>query len=369
MTRSTTFKKPVKKKQKTTDTITAPATPVVPAIQKFPIVKYVGDNQWKLYTILSKRPVFPNKYVDTFSLDLLDCQEEFTHKLAQIGWNDLFNMDEPPFSNLTYEFLSSLTVMDDSTLSFRIANIQHEVTKSSLAKMFDWQLIEQQAPPKNYATPFWLKITGLPSTETYVPQLANSSEIMSPCYRYFTRLMSYTLYGRGKSHGRLQKGELDLLYYFDAGIPVDWTTLLINRLMYQANKADGAIVIGGFITRIAEELGVFDRDTTSLKRVEGWASKLDKEYLIGMHLLRRDNHSRQRLLLVPHKHDPTESGEVIPEENEPRNSLEEQVAHLLKGQDELQSRQAKILQNQESMGKQLREMFAFMQQHFQHSTS
>ncbi|KAK1366339.1 hypothetical protein POM88_041900 [Heracleum sosnowskyi] len=318
MTRATTFKKPMKKKQKITDAI-ASATPAAPAIQKFPIVKYVGDNQRKLYTILSKRSVFPNKYVDTFSLDLLDCHEEFAHKLVQIGWHDLLNMDEPAFSNLTYEFPSSLTVMHDTTLSFRIANVQHEVTKSSLAKMFDWQLIEQQAPPKNYATPFWLKITGLPSTETYVPQLANSSEIMR--------------------------------------IPVDWTTLLINRLMYQANKADGAIVIGGFITRISEELGVFDRDTTSLKRVEGWASKLDKEYLIGMHLLRRDNHSRQRLLLVPHKRDPTESGEVIPEENGPRNSLEEQVAHLIKGQDELQSCQAKILQNQESMGKQLGEMF------------
>ncbi|WOG92634.1 hypothetical protein DCAR_0311908 [Daucus carota subsp. sativus] len=96
------------------------------------------------------------------SFDVLECEDQFEDKLPKIGWTDLGEMSEPSYATLTYEFLSSLTVSSNGTLSFKIANVQHEVTEAQLATMFGWELIEQQAPPENYATPFWLKITRLP---------------------------------------------------------------------------------------------------------------------------------------------------------------------------------------------------------------
>ena len=77
-----------------------------------------------------------------------------------------------------------------------------------------------------------------------------------------------------------------MLYYFDTKNPVDWTSLLIERLIYQAKKTKGALVIGGFVTRIAEKLGVFDRGTTSHKVVVGWSLTIDTKYLEGMKMLR-----------------------------------------------------------------------------------
>ena len=143
--------------------------------QKYPTIKHAGDTQRDLYSSLSKLEVLPNKYVNVPALMFLGCEDQFEDKLPKIGWTDLGKMSEPSYATLTYEFLSSLTVSSNGTLSFRIANVQHEVKKAQLDIMFGWELIEQQTHPENYATPFWLKITKLPSSESYVPQLAKSS--------------------------------------------------------------------------------------------------------------------------------------------------------------------------------------------------
>ncbi|KAK1374096.1 hypothetical protein POM88_030289 [Heracleum sosnowskyi] len=221
--------------------------------------------------------------------------------------------------------------------------------------MFGWQLVEQHPLPEDYATPFWLKITGLPSTASYKAQSASSSAIISHCYRYFACLLSFTMFGRAESNNKIQTGELALLYYFDAELPVDWTSLLIERFLYQAQKRKGALVMGGFITRIAEELAIFDRTTTNLKVVEGWSSELDSEYLIGMKMLCRYG---KAVHAVPHKHHYVEPREELAE---PVQTLEEQVAKL-------KANQIQIIQSQERMGKQLEDISASIQRYFSDPT-
>ncbi|KAK1359209.1 hypothetical protein POM88_043683 [Heracleum sosnowskyi] len=154
--------------------------------------------------------------------------------------------------------------------------------------MFGWKLIEQQVLPHNYVTPFWLEITGLPSTTKYIPRLAASSAIISYSFHYFARLMSFTMYGRDEGNNKIQKDELVLLYHFDEGVPADWTNLLISIFLYQATRDRGALVMGGFLTRIAKRLGVFDCNKTNLKMVDGWPTTIDVNYLLGMHMVRPD---------------------------------------------------------------------------------
>ena len=138
-----------------------------PATLKYPTVKPVGDKQQSRYDVLSTRKIFPTRYPDFASLIQLGIRTEWKLKLAKVGWQDLDMMDDPSYGILTCEFLSSFTVTDDGLLSFRIANKHHQISKTELATMFGWQLVEQQQLPDAYATPFWLKITGLPSTTTY----------------------------------------------------------------------------------------------------------------------------------------------------------------------------------------------------------
>lgn len=255
-----------------------------------------------------------------------------------------------PRTALTYEFLSSFAVINEHTLSFRIANVQHEISKSELADMFEWRLVEQESLPENYATLFWLKITQLSTSESYNTQQALSSKILSTCHRYFARVMSYTLFGRAESNNKIQMGELALLYYFDERLPVDCTTLLISRFLYQSKRPKGAIVMGGFVTRIAEKLGVFNRMTTHLPTANGWPSLINVEYLIGMRMLYRGLHE---IRPVYHTRDSIRVPDYVPE---PKRSLEDQVA-------ELQRHQKQLLQKQENMETQLTNMFAYLQQH------
>ncbi|KAK1374097.1 hypothetical protein POM88_030290 [Heracleum sosnowskyi] len=78
--------------------------------QRYPAVKTVGETQRSRYANLSKRPVFPNKYVSDYAIGQLEIVAELSHKLEKVGWADLLIMDEPCYSTLTYEFLSSFTV-------------------------------------------------------------------------------------------------------------------------------------------------------------------------------------------------------------------------------------------------------------------
>ena len=107
----------------------------------------------------------PNKYVESILLADLDIEEDLHYRLAQVVWSDLIDMNEPSYATLTYEFLSSFTITSEGLLSFRIANQYHQIMKEKLAIMFNWKLVEQQQLLEKFATPFWLKITCLPTTE------------------------------------------------------------------------------------------------------------------------------------------------------------------------------------------------------------
>ncbi|KAK1359674.1 hypothetical protein POM88_044148 [Heracleum sosnowskyi] len=131
-----TVQPPLAKKQKRT-----PHT-IGSSSQKFPTIKPIGETQQTLYKELSKRKVLPNKYVDLSVLELLEVKDDFLEGLEDMGWSGLINMDEPSYAPLTYKFLSSFNVTDHNTLSFRIANVSHEITKAELADMFRWKLIE-----------------------------------------------------------------------------------------------------------------------------------------------------------------------------------------------------------------------------------
>ena len=142
--------------------------------QRYPTIKFSGSAQQNIYAVLSKRKVLSNKYIDLSALEVLGIQDDLVQSLKVIGWSGLMSMDDPSYEKLTYEFLSSFTVNDDA-LSFRIANVQHEITKSALADMFGWQLVEAQPLPEGYATPFWQALTRLPKSASYGTDCAFSS--------------------------------------------------------------------------------------------------------------------------------------------------------------------------------------------------
>ena len=145
------------------------------------------------------------------------------------------------------------------------------------------------------------------------------------------------MYGRAESNNKIQTGELALLYFFDEAKPVDWTSLLVERFLYQAKRPKGALVIGGFITRIAERLGVFDCNKTNLKIADGWPTKLDVAYLISMHMLCRD--TKGSLVPVHSKHSSSQSEEKV---DTPLMPLEKQVAGLKEGQTRMEQQLADI---------------------------
>lgn len=138
----------------------------------------------------------------------------------------------------------------------------------------------------NGAINFWGQVTN--TRILYKSQCALASHIVSPAYRYIHRVLSHTLFGRKGSIGGVSKEQLQVLYCMHHGIKMDFTSILIKRFVSLASRAEGKIVIGGFITRIAEALGVFDQKKTNFSIVKG-GSLVDQLSCLHMNLIEKVN--------------------------------------------------------------------------------
>lgn len=80
---------------------------------------------------------------------------------------------------------------------------------------------------------------------------------------------------------------------------MDFTSLLAKRFADITKQTEGSIVIGGFITRIAEKIGAFDWKKTNLVAVEG-GKLVDENTCLQMGLLKRVNGTVHLSTIAPH---------------------------------------------------------------------
>lgn len=257
---------------------------IAPILQLYPTINHKSESSRKLYEQLSARAIKPNRYIHGELLRSHDLFDEVKRLLENVGWSDLLRMKEPSYSKLTMEFLSSFKYHESKGFSFRIANFSHKVSNAQVANMFGW-IEDTSRVPVNFEKRFWQLLTQKPHV-SYLACKATSSQIVSPAYRYMHKVLNHTIYGRGESLGGVSKEVLAILYGMHYGIKLDFSTLLAKRFTDVAKRVDGSIVIGGFITRIAERIGAFDRRKTNLVAVEGCAF-VDESTCINMGLLER----------------------------------------------------------------------------------
>ena len=223
--------------------------------------------------------------------------DEVEHLLDNVGWSDLLQMNEPSYPQLVLEFLSTVQHHSIEGFTFRIANINHKVSNEKMADMFGWGNAIATVPVL-FAIPFWRELTQRPDI-LYLASKATSSQIVRPAYRYVHKVLNHTIHGRGESLGGVSKEVLKILYAMHHGIKMDFTSLLAKRFADITKQTEGSIVIGGFITRIAEKIGAFDWKKTNLVAVEG-GKLVDENTCLQMGLLKRVNGTVHLSTIAPH---------------------------------------------------------------------
>lgn len=218
-----------------------------------------------------------------------------------MGWYDLLHMKELCYPQLTLEFLSSFHYSESTGhWTFRIANIGHKLSDEQVSDMFGWSQ-DIDCVPNCFESKFLRELTQHPKI-SYAAKLATSSQTVKHSDCYIHKVLNHTLYGRGDSVGGVSREVLKVIYGMHHNIKLDFTSILAKRLTDIVKWTHGSIVIGGFITRIAEKLGAFDSQKTKLVAVEG-RTLVDEITCLNMGLIER---VKGEVQLKPHLQDQIE---------------------------------------------------------------
>ncbi|KAI5420886.1 hypothetical protein KIW84_044648 [Lathyrus oleraceus] len=169
-----------------------------------------------------------------------------------LGMLEFVHCEVPTFERITLEFLSTIefklkkgwtgtTMYFGGTMSFRLYNIDHELTVEQLGEILHLPLYGPGSVPDSFdAKTFWLAITG---RSDYQAKGAKASGIQNPCFRYAQKVLAFTLFGRGDSTGVATQRELFFLFAMANQVAVSVTAFAADYLGRVGRAAQGGISI------------------------------------------------------------------------------------------------------------------------------
>jgi hypothetical protein len=186
--------------------------------------------------------------------------EELDRMFHVLGMLEFVQCEAPTFERITLEFLSTIefklkkgwtgtTMYFGGTMSFRLYNVDHELTVEQLGEILRLPLYGPGFVPDNFdAKTFWLAIAG---RFNYVAKGAKASGIQNPCFRYAQKVSAFTLFGRGDSTGVATQRELFFLFAMANRVAVSVAAFAADYIGRVGRAAQEGISIGGIITQIA----------------------------------------------------------------------------------------------------------------------
>ncbi|KAJ1406078.1 hypothetical protein SESBI_25333 [Sesbania bispinosa] len=220
-------------KQKVGGASSSKRTPPPPKVNQIPPPNTHGivckdQMQKDRYDNLVKRKIVTTRYFDENALATLGLLDEVKWLIDRVGWNQFLTIKSPSYEKLSLEFLSS---------------VEAKVLYGG----------ERKVPNDFNEGEFWYALIG---SSFYTPSAAKASRIHNPCFKYIHRVMAHSMFGRGESLGNVKQTELFLLWAMVNALLVDTGSHLARQFSKMGKAVTGDIVIGGFITPIAQAFNI-----------------------------------------------------------------------------------------------------------------
>ncbi|KAI5441424.1 hypothetical protein KIW84_010772 [Lathyrus oleraceus] len=138
-------------------------------------------------------------------------------------------------------------------ITFRLFDEDHKLSIEELGSILRLPVSGPGTPPDTFsAIDFWRAIIG---KSGYNPSSGKASGIHNPCFRYASKGLAYTLFGRGDSTGVAAMRELFFLHCMANNERVNAASFAANHLKQVGHATTGDISVGGLITQIADHFG------------------------------------------------------------------------------------------------------------------
>lgn len=138
-------------------------------------------------------------------------------------------------------------------MTFRLYNVDHELTVEQLSEILRLPLYGPRAVPDSFdAKTFWLAIT---RRSNYVAKGPKASGIHNPCFRYAQKVMAFTLFGRGDNTGVVTQRELFFLFSMANRVAMSVAPFVADFLGRVGRATQRRISLWDIITQIAHHFG------------------------------------------------------------------------------------------------------------------
>ena len=214
------------------------------------------------YTTIKFREIISCKYIPTPLLNDVGMLDSFDQMMTQCGLKKFVSMHEDTYIDLLTEFY---TTLDNSTnsqvLEFRLLGKQHQLTYSSMQRVFGFKKGGLCDPPPNFnVNEFWTLMTDLQTP--FQPKKGKTMFIKDLKYWLLHKVLACVIFNKTEFN-KVSSQELFLMWCVHNKKQVSWTYWLFNQLLACATKKDALLTHGHVVTIIAKSLNV---DLTNLAR-------------------------------------------------------------------------------------------------------
>ncbi|CAJ2633365.1 unnamed protein product [Trifolium pratense] len=264
-----------------------------------------SSNQSQVYEDLKRREIQATRYADNSILRKLGLLDSVNYLLDNLNLRHFLSQQNPVYTQLTLEFLSSLIVntvpetrSSHGAVYFRMFNTEYEFSLNDMADLLHFPHgpnvtceVHDNEQWQNSFSHFWMTITG---KQINSHEGNKASSIHNPALRYFRHLLAHTIFGRA-SLSKVNSKEMFYMFAAIRKMKINTVPFLFSHMLSQVNTSrGGAMIFGGLITTIAKAIGLGPR----LENFEHTPPRLINEDMVrSMNLVRLREDDRYDLMI------------------------------------------------------------------------
>ena len=223
---------------------------------------------------LLKKPFEHSRFIDWPVLQQIGLDQQVRELVTFGSWDRFFDIEEPAYQELTLEFLTTFS-LNKRSLSWSMPNIEFQIGGERFHRSYTQFSIDcgfytkeftqtdayrelQVDWPSNFNDQqYWRSIS---REMEYAPTTSKASRLCHPELRYVHKLLVHTITGRRESTGVVSRRDLFYIYSMREKVAIHLGHAWAWYLNSQASRPRaGGVCCGPYITRLARNLGLFNR--------------------------------------------------------------------------------------------------------------
>ncbi|KAJ0836822.1 hypothetical protein HanRHA438_Chr16g0771301 [Helianthus annuus] len=219
------------------------------------------------YQKLKNLEVFSISSIDWYQMEMFDPSGLLARLLPpNTPWRRFFDILEPSYDELVYEFLSTFYFkydksLTDESIHFRLCGQSYNMSLTEFAVHLGIYTDEEVKQPifteaSTSYSPEEMKEYWLSHSSKEWCNNNNSMKFIDPRYQYMHRVLANTITGRKNNQHRVSATDLFHLHSIFEQVPCNIAHELATYLLNQQTNPLRSLMGGSYITKIAKSLGV-----------------------------------------------------------------------------------------------------------------